>query len=188
MGTVYLTKGHHGLFIRNPKADLSTRVVLTKELLARPILNVDLTQVQDHYQGMIRAALRALQKLPFDAAVSYSLKKKDGVEHVAFPHREWGEIYHGTKVIVGFSHDTRQYNAPFRRIWQWTEDSILDKDSTDVEFEDFCLAWSSSERWLDYFKKRIWEKIQSLRDEAYKLESEATEHKSLAAALRMSLT
>jgi hypothetical protein len=168
MGTVHLTNGHHGLYISHDKVDLSSRVVLDAELLARPILNGQQPLVRPT-QHVIRAALQGLMDLHgFDAAISYGVVEKEGVSHIQIPHRVWGEITLETpeNVIVGFSHDTRYENSPYYNLLQWLEKKYPEDELSYEEFGRFCLEWSSTERWRKFFEARILQRAKALTSQA----------------------
>ena len=176
MGTVHLTNGHHGLYIRNAAIDPSRRVILDNELLARPLLIKKGHALVDSYCGLIRGALRGLMDLTgFDAAVSFHVIDVGGVPHIMFPHREWGEITYGSpsNVIVAFSHDTRCENSPFRHVSQWLEEQGPHEGFVQDDWERLNRDWSSAERWRGFFERRIQRAIQSWRSEAAVLRHKA---------------
>jgi hypothetical protein len=180
MGTVHLTNGHHGLYIREPQTEtsLSRRIALTPEILARPIVGWQGDPIKSEAQGMIRAALQALMDMPgFNAAVSFCAKDVGGVLHLMLPHREWGEITLGTpdNVVVGFSHDTRVYNAPFYRLLQWLEEDYPGGELSEEDFAQFAKKWSSVEQWTLFFEARICRNIMSMSNEAQDLQRKASD-------------
>lgn len=170
MGTVHLTRGHHHLYIRDQEISFSNRVLLSSELLARPIMGVGpVAPLKETTQNMIRAALQALMDLPkFNAAVSYGLVEKGGI-HIIVPSREWGEITLGFpyNVVVGFSHDTRHQNLPFRKIWQWLEEEGPAYELSEEEFARFAEGWSSPARWRNFFENRIRREAEALKEQAH---------------------
>jgi len=177
MGTVHLTNGHHGLCIREKEIDLSRRVLLTPELLARPIVTFGRSPrlLNEINQKTIRNALQGLMDLRgFNAAVSHDALEVNGVLHIASPHREWGEITLGTpeNVIVGFSHDSRHHNKPFYNILEWLEEDYPNGKLSDEEFAQFVESWTN-ERWRNFFEGRIWSAIDKMRSEAAELRNQA---------------
>jgi hypothetical protein len=179
MGTVHLTNGHHGLYIRGNQTDVVARprITLDRELMARPILNREDEPYLSPVHDVVRAALWGLMELSgFDAAVSFRVVEKTDGFHIALPHRVWGEITLGTpdNVIVGFSHDTRYENKPFgRNLLEWLEDGYTAGESSMEEYERFCLRWSYSEKWLTFFEGRIRREVDIIRSRAEKLRAEA---------------
>ena len=116
MGTVYLTGNHQGLFIREQKVDVASRVELNADLLARPILRQGGEVIRDLDASMIRGALQGLMDLAgFDAAVSCKVIEIGGVQHIALLHRVWCEITlrDPSNVVVAFTHDSRYDNFAF---------------------------------------------------------------------------
>ncbi|MDB5190351.1 MAG: hypothetical protein JWN49_677 [Parcubacteria group bacterium] len=169
MATVHLTQGHHGLYIRHSDTDLRKRIVLTSELLARPILGPNLLPAPGVIQGVIRCALQALLDLPtFDAAVSYVVAQKEGVPHLALPYREWGEITFGSPetVIVGFSHDSREPGLAFQGVLEWLEEKFPNRNLGEEEFTKFARGWVSAARWRNFFEARIHRQIEVDRTKA----------------------
>ncbi|HEY0010735.1 MAG TPA: hypothetical protein VGB97_02355 [Candidatus Paceibacterota bacterium] len=174
MGTVHLTNGHHGLYIRHNSVDLDMRVLLDEEMLARPIYNGEHLYTAP-CQHAIRGALQALMELPgFNAAVSFGVVERDGIQHIAIPRRVWGEItLSPSNVVVGFSHDSRYENHPYSSLLQWLEEDYPSGELTDTEFEQFCLGWASPERWRRFFEHRIRMKVREIRRDASNLRQEA---------------
>ena len=157
MGTVHLTNGHHELYIRDKSANFERRVLLTPEMLNRPIFN-GIKPSTSPSTDVIRGALQGLLDLPgFNAAVSYRVVERDGVHHIAMPKRVWGEITLTTPqdVVVGFSHDSGYDNRPYSSLLDWLEDEFPNTELSNAEFERFCQKWSSAARWRDFFKYRI---------------------------------
>ncbi|MDB5245598.1 MAG: hypothetical protein JWN90_703 [Parcubacteria group bacterium] len=173
MGIVHLTQGHHGLHIRNSKTDLSKRILLTSELLARPILaGCELLPVSPLEQGMIRCALQGLMDLSsFDAAVSYIVTQKGGIPHLAFPKRQWAEITLGSpdNVVAKFSHDSRMDNYPFYHLLDWLEEEYPDPELCPDDFAEFAHGWFSPPRWRDFFESRLRRQVEMNRASAESL-------------------
>ncbi len=155
MGTVHLTNGHHGLYIRNGKIDLERRVLLTPELLERPIF-IRGDRWGSPMQDVIRGALQGLMDLKgFNAAVSYSTIEHDGIPHITTPKRVWGEISLESpeKIALGFSHDSRYSNKPFTSLLQWLEEEYPDQQLPYEEYKQFCFGWVSAEKWREFFER-----------------------------------
>lgn len=177
MGTVHLAHGHNNLYARARanQVDLSKRVLLDAELLARPICNNGCPMTSETPKVM-RAALQALMDLRgFDAAVSYGVCELRGVPHIALPHRVWGEITLGSpeNVIAAFTHDTRRDNSPFFVQLQWLEGEYPAGELSGEGYADFCEEWSSSLRWKKLFLDRIRREMLILRSKADALYWEA---------------
>ena len=178
MGTVHLTGSHHGLTIRQRNVDLEERVLLTDELLARPILDSRRAPMGIAIMDrVIRAALQGLRDLRgFNAAVSYGVVVIDSVGHIVHPRRVWGEITLGSPkdVVVGFSHDTRYENHPFVSLLQWLEEESPGGQLNDAQLARFCEKWSSAERWRMFFEARIRREVAVIREASEKLRLRAT--------------
>lgn len=187
MGTVHLTSGHHGLYIREAKQDLERRVLLDAELLARPIFNGGKLAKTD---GVTRAALQALMDLRgFNAAVSYHVGLEGDGRRIVMPKRVWGEITLTAPddVVLGFSHDTRFQNRPFYNLLEWLEDDYPDDEMSEDEFKKFCLGWSSAERWRNYFEACLRRKAELIRSEADELRDKASKMQARAKLVEVSL-
>jgi hypothetical protein len=193
MGTVHLTQSHHGLHIRVADASKCKRVLLTPQLLARPIFN-GRSALEGPGRHAIKGALQGLMRLPnFNTAISFSVVNIDGVEHISLPYRVWGEISLGpsTNIILGFSHDTRDERRDFFDLLDWLEnDTLVDLDSK--QFERFCLTWSSGDKWLEFFQARIQKKVAAMRAEIEGLrnvaDSIAVKADSIEGALRIPIS
>ncbi len=174
MGTVHLTRGHHGLYCWKSTVDRDKWTVLEQAMLSRPVCYLS----QDYNTPavpVIRAALRALLDLPgFDAAVSYNVIERDQKPHIALPHRVWGEISLGSpeNVVLSFSHDSRFENRPFSSQLHWLEEMPL-YELSDEDYKAFCQQWSSTERWLTFFQMRIQRQIDMMHAKAETLRHEA---------------
>ncbi|CAN5730242.1 hypothetical protein BH11PAT2_BH11PAT2_06920 [soil metagenome] len=176
MGTVHLTQGHHGLYIRSPGTDPNMRILLTPELLARPIYNQVGKIANELTHGVVRGALQALLDLPnFDAAVSFCVVKRDDVPHIVLPHREWSEITFASpeNVVVKFSHDSRKDNRAFYHLLEWLEEEYPDGELSEEDFDQFVRAWSSVSRWRSFFESRIRRQIECERSESESLRAKA---------------
>ncbi|MEX0913049.1 MAG: hypothetical protein WDZ56_00805 [Candidatus Paceibacterota bacterium] len=174
MGTVHLTGSHHGLYLTNNKVDLKQRVLLTPEMLVRPIYNGDHPNTSQT-QHVIRGALQGLMDLSgFNAAISYRAVERDGVPHLATPKRVWGEITLETPrdIVLGFSHDSRYLNHPYSSLLQWLEEDYPSGALTSNEFAEFCLGWASPERWRQLFEDRIQQKVETVRSKVDALRQE----------------
>lgn len=169
MGTVHLTSSHHRLHIHErPEVNLEERIVLDADLLMRPIYN-GREPYMNPARHTTRAALQGLMDLNgFNAAVSYGVIDVGGVPYIQMPKRAWGEITLGTpdNVVLGFSHDTRRGNFAFRSVSQWLEEEFPDGYLDDDAYENFCLSWSSAEKWRRFFEARIRRRITELRSGA----------------------
>lgn len=176
MGTVHLTHSHHGLYIHpRPDVHLEERILLEPELLTRPIYNGP-DQLKAPIRQVIHAALQGLMDLrDFNAAISYRVVEKDGLPHLAIPHRVWGEITLGApdNVALGFSHDSRPGNAAYGSVLDWLEQERPEERLSNEEFAQFCMGWMSSERWRCLFEARLRRQIETLRSKARRLQSEA---------------
>lgn len=175
MGTVHLTNGHHGLYIRNSETDFEKRVLLDSEMLSRPIYNGS-TVVQESTTSLIRGALQGLMDLTgFNAAVSYCVVKQEGVPHLMIPHRIWGEITldNPKDVVLAFSHDSRRDNYPYSALIQWLEEEYPDRHMSSDEYNQFCSIWSSPEKWRQVFENRIRREIDTIRSKSDSLLKEA---------------
>ncbi len=172
MGTVHLTSGHHGLFIREPNADLSRRVKLDPTWLERPILLPGGSPAPEVYQKFAKAALRALLALPVDAAISYGLA---GLENPCLqePKRVWGELTLGDpkNVIVAFSHDTRKANVPYTHLANWTE-GPFDHPMPEEILEGVMGGWNQV-KWKSFFLRRLKSAEDKLREKAMTMQTEA---------------
>ena len=175
MGTVYLTSGHHGLICHVPEADLGRRIVLSPEWLERPVMTTSVAWGSyDNKRQHARAALLALLSLRgIDAAVSYEVAM-GMCPQLRQPKRVWAELTIGgpTNVVLKFTHDTRQENAPFRELYQWLEDHYNPHGTPeqDVRFQD---DWSDPERWKIFFKLRLKQASNQLREKAKRMQMEA---------------
>jgi hypothetical protein len=153
MGTVHLTQSHHGLHIRVADASKCKRVLLTPQLLARPIFN-GRSALEGPGRHAIKGALQGLMRLPnFNTAISFSVVNIDGVEHISLPYRVWGEISLGpsTNIILGFSHDTRDERRDFFDLLDWLEnDTLVDLDSKQFDPVTSGLNFSKP-----VFKKKL---------------------------------
>ena len=175
MGTVHLTNGHHGLYIRSEKIDLERRVILTREMLERPIF-IRGDRWGSPMQDVIRGALQGLMDLKgFNAAVSYGTIEHDGIPHITTPKRVWGEISLESpeKIALGFSHDSRYSNHPFNTLLQWLEEEYPDQQLPYEEYKQFCFGWVSPEKWREFFERRIQKKVETMRSKANALRHEA---------------
>lgn len=187
MGTVHLTNGHHGLFCHGTDIALESRVLLDEAMLSRPILYLSQPYMSPR-APVIQAALRGLLDLRgFDAAVAYRVVEIDGVSHIALPHREWAEISleKPQNVILTFSHDSRFNNRPYASVHHWLEKAP--PHLGDAEFEQFCLEWSSPEKWLQFFQDRLLQEVNKTRWEADKLRADAANADTRATLIESAL-
>jgi len=165
MGTVHLTRGHHGLFCRRSDPDLEERMELTGDMLDLPIYRQEgsLETIRDTRASMFRAMMRGLLALKgFGATVSFDYGEKDDL-YFMFSYRTWGEIYleQPNDLVVTFTHDSRENNSPFVGLYQWLEE-FSDKDMDDEAFYAFESEWSDPEKWHQFFIGRIRRKIDEV--------------------------
>lgn len=192
MGTVHLTQGHHGLFCSEDQKSLDRRILLTDDMIDLPISGKQskLEPIRESWASMTRAALRGLQKLKhFDAAVSITLIADEDEPYLLMPHRTWGEISQGEpdNLVVTFSHDTRKDNAPFKSLYQWLEELVPEGDALDEAFFAFEREWSDPEKWHQFYRKRISQKIDRLQTLAAEARARATDFDSRARSITTAL-
>ena len=191
MGTVHLTHGHHGLFCSENDIDLEKRLLLTRDMLGMPIYVQEgsLATIRDSRAKMIWAALEGLMLLEgFDAAVAFDYGTKDEL-YFMLPCRMWGEITLGepNNLVVVFSHDTREANAPFRSLYQWLEAHCPDNVQDDDEFFAFEAQWHDPEKWHQIYRSRIERRIGELRGLAEEHRAKATTLDRIAETLESAL-
>ena len=185
MGTVQLTRDHHNL---REQQNMERWVLLTPELLARPIVVSAGKPIPKLHQGMARGALQGLLDLQgFNAAVSYGVT--DDGRNITVPNRVWGTISAGTPggTVANFSHDSRHKNRPFRILIQWLEEHCLGKDETSQAYNRFLTEWSSSEKWRLLFESRIRRNLGPLRARADSMRIQADELESRVTAIEAAL-
>ncbi len=192
MGTVHLTQGHHGLYCSEDQKSLDERILLTDDMIDLPISKVPnrLEPIRESRAAMVRAALRGLQKLKhFDAAISLIYIADGNEPYLSIPKRTWAEISLGKPhhLVVSFSHDTREANAPFRQLYQWLEELMPEGGALDEVFFAFEREWSDPEKWYQFYRERISREIERLQGMAAQARQSATSYESAARSIIVAL-
>ncbi len=97
MGIVFLASDHHGLRIRNKQAKIEKWIVLTREILERPVVRHDGEPIDPDSGRVHRALLEAFLAIPgIDVAISYGIDDSDPQgPRLSLPRRIWAEMYQG---------------------------------------------------------------------------------------------
>jgi hypothetical protein len=109
---------------------------------------------------MYRNALRALLLLDTFFTSAICLRVDTEGKTLSFAKRDWGQISLGDRLLVTFSHDTREKNRPFSCLSEWPETG-----------DAVPLYWTA-ERWYEFFKGRVADAMRNLsRDGQQRTES-----------------
>lgn len=127
--------------------------MLTPSMLKKPIMGRNGSILTGDMLLSYRSALEALASLEgYTSVVSFGFRD----QMIILPNQEWCEIYDtGTKkLILSFSHDTRNNKTSFYNLIDWVEESW-----GPINFLIGAKRWSTFEIWRAFFITRLQNKI-----------------------------
>lgn len=139
------------------------------EMLAWPIYEYGGEKiVLKPFRNVIKEALFAVMELdPFTVKISLDVDIEN--QRLILTKRMWGNIYLKDTVVVPFTHDSRNSDAAFVTVMDWTEimnlGSWTEYEGRTQEFRK-VLDWSSRENWKQFFKNRIAQSYITLMENA----------------------